>query len=63
MMQHRIEEHPDFESTIQNDPIELLKAIKICYAISHQSEIPLCITKRGADENIEHQAVGTRKSY
>ena len=29
MMQHRIEEHPDFESTIQNDPIELLKAIKI----------------------------------
>ena len=29
MMQHRIEEHPDFESKIQNDPIELLKAIKI----------------------------------
>ena len=28
-MQHRIEEHPDFESEIQNDPIELLKAIKI----------------------------------
>ena len=28
-MQHRIEEHPDFESTIQNNPIELLKAIKI----------------------------------
>ena len=28
-MQHRIKEHPDFESTIQNDPIELLKAIKI----------------------------------
>ena len=28
-MQHRIEEHPDFESKIQNDPIELLKAIKI----------------------------------
>ena len=28
-MQHRIEEHPDSESTIHNDPIELLKAIKI----------------------------------
>ena len=28
-MQNRIEEHPDFESTIQDDPIELLKAIKI----------------------------------
>ena len=30
-MQHHIdsEEHPDFESTIQNNPIELLKAIKI----------------------------------
>ena len=28
-MQHLIEEHPDFESTIHNDPIELLKAIKI----------------------------------
>ena len=28
-MQHRIKEHPDFESKIQNDPIELLKAIKI----------------------------------
>ena len=28
-MQHRTEEHPDLESTIQNDPIELLKAIKI----------------------------------
>ena len=29
MMQHRIKEHPDFESMLQNDPIELLKAIKI----------------------------------
>ena len=29
MMQHRIKEHTDFESMIQNDPIELLKAIKI----------------------------------
>ena len=29
MMQHHIKEHPDFESKIQNDPIELLKAIKI----------------------------------
>ena len=28
-MQHRIEEHPEFDSKIQNDPIELLKAIKI----------------------------------
>ena len=29
MMQHRIEEYPDFESKIQNDPVELLKATKI----------------------------------
>ena len=29
MMQHHIEEHPEFDSKIQNDPIELLKAIKI----------------------------------
>ena len=36
-MQHRIEEHPDFESMIQNDPIELLKAIKIL----------LCMTPSG----------------
>ena len=28
-MQHCIEEHPEFDSKIQNDPIELLKAIKI----------------------------------
>ena len=28
-MQNRIEEHPDFESKIQDNPIELLKAIKI----------------------------------
>ena len=28
-MQHRVEEHPDYESKIRNDPIELLKAIKV----------------------------------
>ena len=28
-MQLRIKEHPSFETTIQDDPIELLKAIKI----------------------------------
>ena len=28
-MQHRIEEHPDFDSNTQNNPIKLLKAIKI----------------------------------
>ena len=28
-IQHRIEEHPDFESKIRDDPIELLAAIKI----------------------------------
>ena len=27
--QNRIEEHPDFESVIRDDPIELLKAIKV----------------------------------
>ena len=29
VMQHRIEEHPEFDSTIEDDPIELLKAIKV----------------------------------
>ena len=29
MMQHQIEEHPDFEATIRHDPIELLKSIKV----------------------------------
>ena len=28
-MQHRVEEHPEFENKIRNDPIELLKAIKV----------------------------------
>ena len=28
-IQNRIEEHPDFESVIRDDPIELLKAIKV----------------------------------
>jgi hypothetical protein len=28
-MQNRIEEHPDFESTIRDDPIELLEKIKV----------------------------------
>ena len=40
MMQHRIEEHPDFESTIQNDPIELLKAIKIVMHDPIRAKIP-----------------------
>ena len=54
-MQHCIEEHPDFESTFQNDPIELLKAIKIVMQQeSHQGKIPLRITNRGTDENIGH---------
>jgi hypothetical protein len=29
MMQNRIEEHPDYESKIQDDPIELLEKIKV----------------------------------
>ena len=28
-IQSRVEEHPDFETTIRDDPIELLKTIKI----------------------------------
>ena len=28
-MQCRIEEHPEFETKIENDPVELLKAIKV----------------------------------
>jgi hypothetical protein len=28
-MQNRIEEHPEFESTIHDDPIELLNKIKV----------------------------------
>ncbi len=28
-MQSRVEEHPDFESEIKNDPIKLLEVIKV----------------------------------
>ena len=36
-MQARIKESPDFESKIQNDPIELLKIIKMKHVI-HQEQ-------------------------
>jgi hypothetical protein len=29
MMQNRIEEHPDYETTIRDDPIELIQKIKV----------------------------------
>ena len=39
-MQHHIEEHPEFDSKIQNDPIELLKAIKIVMHDSIRAKYP-----------------------
>ena len=63
MMQYRIEEHPEFDSKIQNDPIELLKAIKIVMHDPIRVKYPLRITNRSIDENIEHQAAGAGESY
>jgi hypothetical protein len=36
-MQNRIEEHPDYETTIRDDPIELLSKIKV---------LPRCILQK-----------------
>jgi len=40
-MQSRIEEHPDFESKIQNDPIALLEAIKILMHDPVRAQYPM----------------------
>ena len=42
-MRHRIENHKDFESTIINDPVELLKAIKILIHDPVTSKYPFAI--------------------
>ena len=62
-MQHHIKEHPDFESKIQNDPIELLKAIKIVMHHPIRVKYPYASLTESIDENIKHQAVGTQESY
>jgi len=40
-MQGRLEVLPEFESSIRNDPVELLKAIKNCMVESVQAQYPL----------------------
>ena len=40
-IQNRIEEHPDFESVIRDDPIELLKAIKVLMHETARARYPL----------------------
>src|SRR4029079_12267359 len=40
-MQSRIEEHPEFETKIENDPIELLKAIKTLMHDPVRAQYPL----------------------
>ena len=40
-MQHRIEEHPDFESMIQNDPIELLRQSRLLCTTPSGRNIPM----------------------
>jgi len=62
-MQVRIEEHRDFESTIQNDPIKLLKAIRVLMHDPARAKYPytsmmeallraLQYTKQTEDENL-----------
>ena len=62
MMQHRIEEHPDFESMIQNDPIELLKAIKIVMHDPIRAEYPYAslteaLTRTLNNKQLEHKSL------
>ena len=45
-MQARIEEHPDFKSTLKNDPIALLDAIKTVDARYRASTVPLGVSDR-----------------
>ena len=62
-IQVRIEEHKDFETTIKNDPIELLKAVcilmhdparaKYLYALLTESLLwVLQYTKQAKDKNV-----------
>ncbi len=44
-MQSRIEEHPDFESKIENDPIALLDAIKILMHDPVRAQYPMVLTE------------------
>jgi len=41
LMQGRLEAPPEFEPSIRNDPVELLKAIKNCMVESVQAQHPL----------------------
>jgi ATP/maltotriose-dependent transcriptional regulator MalT len=40
-MQSRIEEHPDYESTLKNDPIAVLEAIKTLMPDPVRAQYPL----------------------
>ena len=63
-MQHRIEEHPEFDSKIQNDPIELLKAIKIVMHNPIRAKYPYASAEVGVEDSIHFLCAsgGTKSS-
>jgi hypothetical protein len=52
-MQNRIEEHPDYETMIRDDPIELLDKIKM---LMHDPIRAKCFADRSCEQNAQHQA-------
>ena len=57
-LQNRIEEHPNFETTIRDNLIELLKVIQILMHRPSRGKIPISIVFGGSGEDIEHQTDG-----
>ena len=58
-MQSRIKEHPDFESTIEDNPFELLKVIKTLMHDAVRAQYPYMHCNDGwTDEVAKHQAIG-----
>jgi hypothetical protein len=61
-MQNRIEEHPDYESKIQDDPIELLEKIKVLMHNPIRAKYPFCLTDGGIDKADEYKTAGARRT-
>jgi hypothetical protein len=55
-MQNRIEEHPDFNTMIHDDPIELLNKIKVLMHNQIRAKSPFCYTNCGNQQDAQSQA-------
>ena len=62
-MQHHIEEHPEFDSKIQNDPIELLKAIKIVMHDPIRAKYPYASLTEALMRTLNIKQLETGESY